>query len=57
MKIPTPRYDWLLPEFETTMAMEMDFVQEALNGSRAATMLRDQPRVTVPEVKWPLTTR
>ena len=52
---PGHGYDWLLPEFESTMAMEMDFVQEALNSTRTAAMLRDQRHVVVPAIHWPLT--
>lgn len=48
-------YAWLFPEFEDTVAMELDFVQEATNGERTKQMVQRIPRVTVPEVVLELT--
>lgn len=43
---PAHAYTWLLPEFETTLRLELDFVQEACNAERTKRLLRQHhPKV------------
>lgn len=53
---PEHEYNWLLPEFESSMRKELDFLREAANASRTRHHFRDEPRVYVPEVLPELTT-
>ncbi|RYG45114.1 hypothetical protein EON67_10985, partial [archaeon] len=47
---------WLLPEFETSLANEVNFLQEAHNAERVAGMFADNPRVHVPAIRRDLST-
>ena len=53
---PEHEYQWLLPEFETSMRAELDFRREASNALRTKLAFADDPRVYVPEVLPELTT-
>jgi aarF domain-containing kinase len=43
-------YTWFLPEFETSLHHEVNFVQEAQNSERVAAMFAGNNRVYVPKV-------
>lgn len=53
---PDYGYTWLLPEFETSLANEVNFLQEAHNAERVAGMFADNPRVHVPAIRRDLST-
>lgn len=54
---PDHEYSWLFPELEETVAMELDFVQEALNGQRTASMVQRIADVAVPAVLLEMSSR
>ena len=47
---PGHDYEWLFPEFTAALSAELNFLQEARNGERAAVMLAHDPRFAVPRV-------
>jgi aarF domain-containing kinase len=49
---PDYRFEKLLTEFERTMSMELDFIQEAKNSERTASCFRKNNVVKVPCVFW-----
>jgi ubiquinone biosynthesis protein len=51
------RPEALLDEFETTLASELDLRNEGRVADRFARDFADDPRVVVPRVVWPCTTR
>ena len=52
LAVVSPSLDltWMYPEFLASLTAETNFLQEASNTTRAAAMLRDDPRVRVPRV-------
>ncbi|CAM9109096.1 unnamed protein product [Pylaiella littoralis] len=54
---PEYQYTWLFPEFEETIGLELDFVQEGTNAERVARMFRGNPSVFVPSIHWDLSSR
>nr|XP_025877000.1 uncharacterized aarF domain-containing protein kinase 1 isoform X3 [Oryza sativa Japonica Group] len=54
---PDYRFEKLLTEFERTMSMELDFIQEAKNSERTASCFRKNNVVKVPCVFWELTSK
>ncbi|KAK1263358.1 hypothetical protein QJS04_geneDACA017505 [Acorus gramineus] len=54
---PDYRFDWAVSEFEKTIAMELDFVQEAKNSERTAKNFEKKKFIRVPCVYWDLTTK
>ncbi|XP_058078816.1 uncharacterized protein LOC131227116 isoform X2 [Magnolia sinica] len=54
---PEYRFTWMVSEFEKTITLELDFVQEAKNSERTARNFKNNRVVTVPRVFWDLTTR
>ena len=54
---PGFEFSWMLPEFEDSLKLELDFRQEARNGERVAAMFAAQPDVHVPAVLHNLTSR
>lgn len=50
-------YDWMFPEFEQNLKLELDFRQEGRNGERVAEMFADRPHVYIPKVYWDHTTK
>ncbi|CAM9484403.1 unnamed protein product, partial [Phaeothamnion confervicola] len=54
---PEYGYTWMFPEFEEMAALELDFVQEAVNSERLARMFAGRQDIHVPPVFWPYTTR
>jgi len=53
---PEYEYSWMLPDFEESIGLELDFAQEGANAARCAAMLAGDPGVHVPRVHWDLTT-
>jgi predicted unusual protein kinase regulating ubiquinone biosynthesis (AarF/ABC1/UbiB family) len=47
----------ILTEFEETLSLELDYVQEAHHAERIGTMFAADPRIAVPRVYWSHTTR
>lgn len=47
-------YTWLFPELEESVKLELDFLQEATNGERVATLFRNDRRIHIPSVRWDL---
>eukprot|EP00611_Tribonema_gayanum_P025494 TRINITY_DN5810_c0_g1_i1.p1 TRINITY_DN5810_c0_g1~~TRINITY_DN5810_c0_g1_i1.p1 ORF type:complete len:579 (+),score=201.65 TRINITY_DN5810_c0_g1_i1:150-1886(+) len=54
---PEYEYTWLFPEFEETITLELDFVQEGVNSERVARMFKDRQDIAVPKVHWDYSTR
>eukprot|EP00752_Nemacystus_decipiens_P004907 g4466.t1 len=54
---PEYQYTWLFPEFEESIGLELDFVQEGTNAERVARMFRGNPNVFVPGIHWDLSSR
>ncbi|KAK4278071.1 hypothetical protein QN277_015967 [Acacia crassicarpa] len=54
---PEYRFQWLASAFTRTLALELDFVQEARNSERAASNFENNKFIRVPCVFWELTTR
>lgn len=54
---PDYEYTWLFPEFEATVTLELDFVQEGTNCERVGRMFRGRKDVCVPGIHWEYTTR
>ncbi|KAK1287028.1 putative ABC1 protein [Acorus calamus] len=54
---PDYRFDWAVLEFEKTISMELDFVQEAKNSERTAKNFKKKKFIRVPRVYWDLTTK
>lgn len=50
-------YTWLLPDFKALSRAEVNFMQEAHNAERVASMFAGRPRVHVPHVLRQLTTQ
>ena len=57
LAFPGFEFSWMLPEFEDSLKLELDFRQEARNGERVAAMFAAQPDVHVPAVLHNLTSR
>ncbi len=47
----------VVEEFAYALRHEMDYTSEARNGDRFRKHFRDDPRLLIPKVYWPLTTR
>lgn len=47
---PGHDYEWLFPEFTAALTAELNFLQEARNGVRAAKMLAHDTRFAIPRV-------
>ncbi|CAN0072832.1 unnamed protein product, partial [Discosporangium mesarthrocarpum] len=54
---PEYQYTWLFPEFEESISLELDFIQEGTNAERVSRMFRDRSDVTVPTIHWDYSTR
>jgi aarF domain-containing kinase len=54
---PDYEYTWLFPEFEESIGLELDFIQEATNGERLSRMLSNRNDIVVPAIHWDYTTR
>ncbi|KAK4373397.1 hypothetical protein RND71_008781 [Anisodus tanguticus] len=54
---PEYRFNWLVSEFEKSIACELDFIGEAKNLERIGEYFKDNCMVRVPNVFWDLTTR
>ncbi|CAN0056377.1 unnamed protein product [Ectocarpus sp. 12 AP-2014] len=54
---PEYQYTWLFPEFEESISLELDFVQEGTNSERVARMFRGNQNVFVPSIHWDLSSR
>eukprot|EP00903_Cladosiphon_okamuranus_P008879 g8501.t1 len=54
---PEYQYTWLFPEFEESIGLELDFVQEGTNAERVARMFRGNANVFVPAIHWDLSSR
>ncbi|KAG8089989.1 hypothetical protein GUJ93_ZPchr0011g28896 [Zizania palustris] len=54
---PDYRFEKILIEFERTMSMELDFIQEARNSERTASCFRKNNVVKIPRVFWELTSK
>ncbi|KAJ4962094.1 hypothetical protein NE237_022004 [Protea cynaroides] len=54
---PEYRFNWIVSEFEKTISLELDFVQEGKNSERTAKNFKKNKMVKVPHVFWELTTR
>ena len=54
-------YTWLFPEFEKTMDLEVDFLQEAITSERVNRLLQSASglgyKVKIPNIYWPLCSR
>lgn len=48
---------WILKKFTTEIEKELDFITEAKNSETAAAALKHRPRVKIPVICWPLTSR
>lgn len=53
---PEYRFQWMISEFTKTIAMELDFNQEAKNSERTARNFENNNLVKVPFVIWEFTT-
>jgi len=53
---PQFEYSWMMPEYEDSIALELDFQQEARNSKRVAAMFQHDKDVYVPRVKDHLST-
>jgi len=53
---PDYGFVWLFPEFKSTVAAEINFLQEARNGERVAAQFADDKRFHIPFVRRDLTT-
>ncbi|CAK9317890.1 unnamed protein product [Citrullus colocynthis] len=54
---PDYRFQWLASEFEKTILLELDFMQEARNAERTAENFKKNNLVKIPRVYWEFTTR
>ncbi|XP_060185841.1 uncharacterized protein LOC132615297 isoform X1 [Lycium barbarum] len=54
---PDYRFNWLVSEFEKSIACELDFIGEAKNLERIRKNFKDNSTVRVPNVFWDFTTR
>ncbi|KAL0549358.1 hypothetical protein IC582_013840 [Cucumis melo] len=54
---PDYRFEWLASEFEKTILLELDFLQEARNAERTAENFKNNNLVKIPRVYWEFTTR
>ncbi|XP_049391187.1 uncharacterized protein LOC125855507 isoform X1 [Solanum stenotomum] len=54
---PGYRFQWLVTEFEKSIASELDFIAEAKNLERIRENFKDNSMVRVPNVFWDFTTR
>jgi len=54
---PEYEYTWLFPEFEDSIKLELDFIQEGLNSERVARMFEMEDKVHVPGIHWDYTTK
>ncbi|CAM9814234.1 unnamed protein product [Ectocarpus sp. 8 AP-2014] len=54
---PEYQYTWLFPEFEESISLELDFVQEGTNSERVGRMFRGNQNVFVPSIHWDLSSR
>ncbi|XP_011625354.2 uncharacterized aarF domain-containing protein kinase 1 isoform X1 [Amborella trichopoda] len=54
---PEYQFEWIVPEFEKTISMELDFTQEAKNSERTARNFKRKNVVRVPKIFWDLTTK
>ncbi|MCD9645097.1 hypothetical protein HAX54_033773 [Datura stramonium] len=54
---PGYRFQWLVSEFEKSIASELDFISEAKNLERIRENFNDNSMVRVPHVFWDFTTR
>ncbi|XP_042500929.1 aarF domain-containing protein kinase 1 isoform X1 [Macadamia integrifolia] len=54
---PEYRFKWIVSEFEKTISLELDFVQEGKNSERTAKNFKKNKMVKVPRVFWDLTSR
>ncbi|CAM9664002.1 unnamed protein product [Chrysoparadoxa australica] len=52
---PDYQYSWLLPDFEESLELELDFIQEAANGERMAHMFRGSSDIYIPKICWDYT--
>eukprot|EP00898_Chlorokybus_atmophyticus_P005157 jgi/Chlat1/5642/Chrsp369S05387 len=53
---PLYRCAWIVPEFESFLNRELNFVEEGRNAEKVAANFKDRPEVQVPRIHWPLTT-
>lgn len=53
---PEYRFEWVVSEFTKAIALELDFIQEAMNSERTAKNFRQNSMVKVPHVFWEFTT-
>jgi predicted unusual protein kinase regulating ubiquinone biosynthesis (AarF/ABC1/UbiB family) len=59
---PTPEqqdynFKFLVPEFEASIKLELDFLQEATNAERTAKLFYRNRKVHIPRVRWDLSSR
>ncbi|CAM9128022.1 unnamed protein product [Ascophyllum nodosum] len=54
---PEYQYTWLFPDFEETIGLELDFIQEGTNAERVARMFRHRDDVFVPAIHWKYSSR
>lgn len=47
-------YTWLLPEFEESITLELDFLQEATNAERIANLFGRTDCIHIPKIRWDL---
>jgi predicted unusual protein kinase regulating ubiquinone biosynthesis (AarF/ABC1/UbiB family) len=45
-------FSWILPEFKSAMAQELNFVHEAQNAEKLKHNFRKEQYVKVPDVSW-----
>ncbi|KAM7529436.1 hypothetical protein LguiB_032846 [Lonicera macranthoides] len=53
---PEYRFQWMVSEFAESIALELDFIQEARNSERTAKNFKNNTTVRVPCVYWEFTT-
>eukprot|EP01113_Clastostelium_recurvatum_P045381 TRINITY_DN7792_c0_g1_i3.p1 TRINITY_DN7792_c0_g1~~TRINITY_DN7792_c0_g1_i3.p1 ORF type:complete len:644 (+),score=56.02 TRINITY_DN7792_c0_g1_i3:47-1933(+) len=53
---PEFQFEWLVPEFRKSIAMELDFVNEGRNSEMIAANFKGHKQFHVPAIVWPLTT-
>lgn len=54
---PEYRFQWLVSEFEKSIASELDFIAEAKNMEKTGKNFNNNCMVKVPHVFWELTTK
>ncbi|KAL3838737.1 hypothetical protein ACJIZ3_023328 [Penstemon smallii] len=52
---PDYRFEWMVSEFEKSIASELDFIQEAKNSERTAISFKKNSMVRIPCIYWDFT--